>query len=355
MSVSGTLHGPLTRDRVRDLQRELSRLEQQDANPVVLDLSGVTDIDSSGVALLSQWERSLRKEGRRLELKDVPLGVAQTLDLFPSVGPEGPRRARPGPLETLGGRAEEATQSALRALSVYADTCIFTAQALVRPKLLRPSEVLFQMSTIGSQALGVVALISFLLGATLALQSAAQLRQFGANLYVVDLAAISITREIGPLMAAIIVTGRSGSAICAEIGTMVVTEEVDALKTMGIQPLRYLVVPKFIAITLTQPLLTAFANACGIFGAFVVATTALDVATTPFILRLEQALLTKDLVTGLFKSVVFAHLILTIAASTGFDTRGGPDSVGRSTTASVVAGIVAIIAADAVVSLLFYF
>jgi len=136
---------------------------------------------------------------------------------------------------------------------------------------------------------------------------------------------------------------------------MVVTEEVDALRTMGINPIRFLVVPKLIAMTITQPLLTVFANGFGVVGTFFVGLSALDVAPVPFVIRLEQALLLKDVLTGLVKSVVFAHLIVSIAALIGFETRGGPDAVGRSTTMSVVFGIVAVIAADAVASFVFYF
>lgn len=348
-----SLVGELTRNRIPEVEAQLSDLGS-DAR-VVVDLSGVTRIDSAGVAVLSRLARRLRTEGRALELVQIPDSVAHTLKLFPFVDPEVPQRRRPGPLEDLGTKAEGTLALTVRYLSLCADTAYFTWTGLIHPRRIRWGEVFRQMSLIGSQALGVVGLISFLLGATLALQSAAQLRRFGADLYVVDLSAIAITREIGPLMAAIIVTGRSGSAICAEIGTMVVTEEIDALRIMGIPPLRYLVVPKLLAITLTQPLLTAFANAFGILGSFVVATTAMDVAPVPFFIRLEQALLMKDLITGLVKSILFAWLILTIAAATGFETRGGPDAVGRSTTTSVVAGIVAIIAADAVTSLVFYF
>jgi phospholipid/cholesterol/gamma-HCH transport system permease protein len=346
------LQGPLVRDRVFETLEQLKSVPP--AGDVEVDLSEVPRIDSAGVALLSQLARQLREQGRQLHLSHPNAAVADTLRLFPSVEPHSVSRPRAGPLETLGNRTLGARSWALFTASIYADTFIFSLKALLHPRRVRWGEVVHQMATIGSQALGVVGLISFLLGATLALQSAAQLRQFGANLYVVDLAAISITREIGPLMAAIIVTGRSGSAICAEIGTMMVTEEIDALRTMGIRPLRYLVVPKFLAMTFTQPLLTTFANVFGILGAFVVATTALELAPVPFFMRLEQALLAKDLVTGLIKSVVFSHLLLVIAVATGFSTRGGPDAVGRSTTTSVVAGIVAIIAADALTSLVFY-
>jgi len=348
------LRGALVRDRLSEHASQIEA-ELRGSGDVVLDLSGVDRIDSSGVALLTQTARRLQPQGRNLRLENATPDVANTLRLFPALGAPPPPRPLPGVLETLGHRTQLAASAALRFLSMSADLAWFTVGGLLRPRTLRRHEIVEQMATIGSRALGVVGLIALLLGATLALQSAAQLRRFGANIYVVDLAVISITREIGPLITAIIVTGRSGSAICAEIATMVVTEEVDALRTMGINPIRFLVVPKLIAMTLTQPLLTMFANAFGVVGTFLVALTALDVAPVPFVIRLEQALLMKDVLTGLVKSVAFAHLIVAIAALVGFETRGGPDAVGRSTTMSVVFGIVAVIAADAVASFVFYF
>ncbi|MEO1230534.1 MAG: ABC transporter permease, partial [Myxococcota bacterium] len=224
-----------------------------------------------------------------------------------------------------------------------------------RPRSMRWNVVFYEMNNLGASALPVVATIAFLVGGTMALQSAAQLRQFGANVFVVDLIGISMTRELGPLMAAIMVAGRSGSAVAAEIGTMVINEEIDALDTMGINPIRFLVVPKLLAITITQPLLTMFADVAGIFGGFLVAVLYLDVGPTTFFERLEGSLLLKDLVTGVVKAVLFAQLIVSVGALCGFRTKGGSDAVGRSTTTSVVAGIFCVIAADAVASLLFYF
>jgi phospholipid/cholesterol/gamma-HCH transport system permease protein len=344
----------LVRDRI-DEQSSQIEAEFGESGELVVDLSDVDRIDSAGVALLTRTARRLEAQGRQLRLENPSAEVANTLRLFPALGGPPAPRALPGPLEALGDRAHVAGSAAVRFLSMSADLAWFTVGGLFRPRTLRRTEIVDQMATIGSRALGVVGLIGLLLGATLALQSAAQLRRFGANIYVVDLSVISITREIGPLITAIIVTGRSGSAICAEIATMVVTEEVDALRTMGINPIRFLVVPKLIAMTITQPLLTMFANAFGVIGTFLVALVALDVAPVPFVIRLEQALLLKDVLTGLVKSIVFAHLIVAIAALIGFETRGGPDAVGRSTTMSVVFGIVAVIAADAVASFVFYF
>ena len=164
-----------------------------------------------------------------------------------------------------------------------------------------------------------------------------------------------MTREMGPLMTAIMIAGRSGAAIAAEIATMTVSEEIDALRTMGLSPTRYVVVPKFQAITLTMPALTIFADALGIVGGFFVAFFYLDIGVVPFFGQVADALVMKDVVTGLVKSVAFAWIIVLIASRNGFRARGGAESVGLVTTSSVVSSIFWVIVADAGFSILFYF
>ena len=348
------LEGAITRHTIGASARELDAALTGDATTI--DLSGVTEIDSAGIALLAGAQRRASKMGRQLELTGASAELKRTLDLlpFPTI-PEAEADDGEGRLEELGERGASAFDFALATLILAADVAWFTAEGLFKRKGIRWKAVVYEMSAMGSQALPVVGLIAFLIGGTMALQSAFQLRQFGANLFVADLVGVSMTRELGPLITAIGVAGRSGSAVAAELATMTITEEIDALRTMGLNPIRFLVVPKVIAITITQPLLTAFANALAIFGGFLVAVTYLEVGPTSFLSRLEEALYLKDLLTGLFKSVLFAQLIVTIGAVFGLRTTGGADAVGRSTTASVVAGIFAVIVADAIASLAFYF
>ena len=350
------LTGELTVHRIRALQAELEKTAQS-TERLELDLSGVTTIDSAGVAMLALYARQLRTEGRTLVLRGTPDAVVATLRLFPDVGDEEAASARQSGslLERVGAWGGEVIELGRQVLQLFADAAWFTIADLFKRKGMRWGVVAYEMSAMGANAVGVVGLIAFLIGATMALQSATQLRQFGANIFVVDLIGISMTRELGPLMAAIVVAGRSGSSVAAEIGTMVISEEVDALKTMGLHPTRFLVVPKLLAISLTQPLLTVLADLAGITGGFVVAVTYLEVGPTTFFERLQTALFAKDLLTGLVKSVMFAQLIVVVAAISGFRTRGGADAVGRSTTTAVVAGIFAVIVADAVASLVFYF
>lgn len=345
---------PLTRHTVPRLAAQVHEAWKKDRK-LVLDLSQVSEIDSSGAALVASLKRHAENTGKLLHIVGVTRPVESTLALFPYVSEvTGPKRM-PGWLERLGSRTSLGTGVAGEFLVLFADVVWFSVAGLFRRRGIRWQRVVYEMSSMGSQAVGVVGLISFLVGGTMALQSALQLRQFGANIFVADLIGISMTRELGPLMAAIVVAGRSGSAVAAELATMVITEEVDAVRTMGLNPTRFLVVPKFVAITLTQPILTMMANILGIFGGFLVAITYLEVGPSSFLSRLEQALFLKDLLTGLFKSVVFAQLIVTISALCGLRTRGGADEVGRSTTLSVVASIFAVIVADAICSLVFYF
>ena len=333
-------------------------LSQALATPgdIVLEMSGVQAVDSAGAAVLADFVAQVRTQKRLLQVSGLHPSLQRTLQLFPF--PKRDTTPPPSPtgiLERIGNDAAAAQEVFLQYLLMCSDVAWFIVMGLCRRRGIRWQTVGSEMFFMGAKAFGVAGLIAFLVGGTVALQSATQLRQFGASLFVADLIGVSITRELGPLITAIVVAGRSGSAVAAEIGTMVITEEIDALRTMGLNPIRFLVVPKVLAIALTQPLLTVLANALAIFGGFLVAVLYLDVSATAFINRLQTALYVKDIFTGLFKSLLFAGLIVTIGALCGLRTSGGADAVGRSTTLSVVAAIFAIIVADAVCSLVFYF
>ncbi len=348
------LEGKLTRARVPALAGDLE-VAWRTKGPLSLDLSAVSEIDSAGAALLASYKRRADREGRTFEVTGLSDEVARTLDLFPLVEAKPVAHERPGFFERVGQSGAYAQAVVLEYLIMVADVAWFGVVGLFKRPRIRWRIVGYEMSNMGSQAFGVVGLIAFLVGGTIALQSAVQLRNFGANIFVVDLIGVSLTRELGPLMAAIVVAGRSGSAVAAELATMQITEEVDAIKTMGLNPTRFLILPKVVAITLTQPVLTTFANLLGILGGLLVALTYLEVGVEPFFNRLLQALFLRDLLIGLVKSVIFAQLIVTISALIGMRTRGGADAVGRSATASVVASIFAVIVADAFASVVFYF
>lgn len=223
-----------------------------------------------------------------------------------------------------------------------------------RGKPLRYRAILAQSVRFGWDSVLIVSVISFSIGLILAMQAADQLKPFGAEIYVANLVSVSLTRELGPMMTAIIIAGRGGSAIAAEIGTMKVAEEIDALKTMGLNPLGFLVVPRFLAMLLMLPALSLISDIIGIFGAYLFSLTALEINSVRFINQVANALVLKDLVTGFIKTFVFAGIIASIGCYQGFIVKGGAEGVGKSTTNSVVISIFLIIAADVVFTALFY-
>lgn len=221
---------------------------------------------------------------------------------------------------------------------------------LIKKQDFRKGTLGDQMFLIGYKALSIVGLLSFLIGMVLALQAAIQLKTYGAGIFLGPLIGITMVREMGPLLTAVILAGRTGSATTAEIGTMVVAEEIDALRTMGINPVQFVAVPKFWAITLTMPVLNILSTMAGIVGGFCVAITYLDLASNLYWGELWKYLIFKDVLAGFVKSVVFSWLIIWIGTYYGFQVRGGAESVGRKTTASVVVCIFIIIITDALFS-----
>ena len=206
----------------------------------------------------------------------------------------------------------------------------------------------------GYASLPLVALISFLIGIIMALQSAYQLRQLGAVGLVANLVAISVTRELAPLLTAIVVAGRVGSSIAAELGTMKVSQEIDALKVMGIDPIAFLAVPRMAALVITLPCLVIFSDVVGILGGLMVSSLGLGLSAAAYLETTRDALVLQDVYTGLVKALAFAAIIGLVGCHQGLGTGGGAEEVGRSTTAAVVRSIVLIIAADVIVTAVFY-
>jgi len=235
------------------------------------------------------------------------------------------------------------------------DSIYWTFAAPVLGKGLRVGSAFDEMVKVGVTAIPIVVLISFSIGLILAMQAAYQLEQFGATIFTADLVAVAQTRELGPLMTAIIVAGRSGSGIAAEIGTMKVGEEIEALQSMGFNPIKFLVVPKLLALAVMVPCLTIISDLIGIAGGTSIAVLSLNLGLTRYLNRTLFALVFKDLITGLIKSLVFAGLIGLTGCYMGFMVEGGAEGVGRRTTQSVVVSIFLIILADAFFTSLFYY
>jgi phospholipid/cholesterol/gamma-HCH transport system permease protein len=344
-------------EHIRSVWSDVSRfLRSHTGTPILLDFERVKTFDSSGIALLRMIRRYCREHRMEMELRSAPRRVEDFYRYveLESDFPDAPSIPLPDPISRLGGffvKEGESSLNLARFIGNFSKTC---AGILKGKRRLRWKEILFYMQSAGYEALFIVFLLSFLIGLVMAFQAAVQLRQFGANIYVADLVSISISRELGPVFTAVILAGRSGSAFAAEIGTMKINEEVDALTVMGIEVTEFLVLPKVLALAAAGPLLTIFADVSAILGGVIVGIVSLDLTANAFMSEVHWALTLGDVMTGLFKSVVFAMLVSLIGCFRGLQTEKGAQSVGRQTTSAVVSGIFLIIAADAVFTVLFY-
>ncbi len=220
---------------------------------------------------------------------------------------------------------------------------------------LKRRPVLSQMSKTGIDSFFIVSLCALFTGIVLVFQSAYQMQKLGAERFIAHLVARSMCRELGPVFTALIIAGRAGASISAELGTMKVTEQIDALQTMATDPVKYLVVPRFLALTTMVPVLTVYANFIGIFGGYMVAVWKLGITSSMYISSTFDALALKDIFSGLFKSVVFAAIICTVSCFQGLRAEGGAEGVGKATTLAVVVSFILIIAADCLFTAFFYF
>ena len=346
------INGELTKHTVPALNDEFSKYS--DRTITTIDLQQITKVDSAGIAFVDDMVS-------RLELDpDASLSMNKLVKtayyIFTSAKLKPVIKKKKLDLFTqLGSGSVDFIKSVKDGLYLIADISYWSFVGIFDKKGQRKGSVIQQALFIGVDALGIIALLSMILGLILALQSAAQLRQFGANIFVADLMAVSMVTEMGPILTAIILAGRSGSSIASEIATMQVTEEIDALKMMAINPIRYIVVPKFHAITICIPLLVTASTLIGIFGGLIIAITYLDLSATVFINRVFEVLTLRDAIIGLGKSYFFAWVIVIIGSYYGFNVKGGAEGVGKVTTQAVVASIFWVIILDAINSLIFYF
>ncbi len=322
-----------------------------------IDAECLKTIDSAGVAAIDQVIESLKKFSIETKIINASEKIENSLTVFSSLELSEKEFRKPpklGYIENLGDKIFTILNNIKYFIYLAADMFFWGVAGIFSKKGQRKGEFFVQSNLIGVNALPIVGLISFLVGFILSLQSAQQLRSFGANIFVVDLIAISMTREMGPLMTAIIIAGRSGSSIASEIATMKISEEIDALKTMGLNPIKYVVLPKLYAMTISMPLLTIFADVIGIAGGFIIGITYLKLSPTAFVDRMANVMVLKDIITSIVKSFVFAWLITIVGVFFGLRAKGGAGGVGRSTTASVVTAIFMVIVADSILGLLFY-
>ena len=358
--VTFTVSGRVALDNLESFISETqTRLQEMIPARLRVDLAGVEFLDSAGALALMELEREVRGRSVTFEfanLTDKARGIMGLIDPKALVTP---------PLisdRQTGNIVERLGEATLRVIDDYKRMSTFLGEllgalthALLHPRAVRWNDVAFYMKRAGVDGLPIVGLIALLLGLILAFMSSLQLKQFGANIYVASLLAISIVKELGPIMTAILVAGRSGSAFAAEIGTMMVNEEVDALTTMGFSPVRFLAVPKVLATLIVVPLLTLYADFFGILGGLIVGIVGLDLTTYTYLKETQTSLSLMDLITSLIKSGFFAVIIAGIGCQRGFEVRGGAEAVGAATTSAVVAAIFLIIVTDSAFALVFQY
>ncbi|MBK3773098.1 MlaE family lipid ABC transporter permease subunit [Azospirillum brasilense] len=343
-----------------DLSGTLDRFALDGGGAVSLDLSRLDAMDTVGAYLLSTLSDRLKAAGHGVDLSAIRPEHAALFDAVREVGPPPVERAEThhpilDMLERTGRTAVDGLREGRDLLSFLGLITITFGRLIVNPRRLRFRSVMFHIEQTGLNALPILGLLSFLIGVVLAFQGADQLRRFGAELFVVNLLGVSILREIGILMTAIIVAGRSGSAFTAQIGTMKVNQEVDAISTLGLDVVELLVVPRALALMITLPLLAFYADIMGLFGGAVMSYATLDITFGQFIRQLHGAVTLPHFVVGLVKAPVFALVIAMVGCYEGLKVSGSAESVGTLTTKSVVESIFLVIVLDAVFSVLFSF
>ncbi len=337
-----------------ELESHAERLEKGDT--MDFDLSDVEAIDGGAMALLVSVRAGLRHRGIGCEFVHTTERVQDFVHLYSGdIDPKRrTKRKPPRAFEEIGRRTLAFVQEVKGVFGFFGTSVLAALGILKEPRTANWKEVLPIMERSGVDAVPIVLLINFLVGFVMAFQGAVQLKQFGANIYVADLVGLSVTRELGPLMTAIIVCGRSGAAFAAELGTMKVSEEIDALRALGIGPIRYLVLPRAVGLMLVMPILTLLADLVGILGGLVVGLATLDLTVSGYLIETRKVLTVWDVSSGMVKSVVFGAAIALISCQQGFATTGGAEGVGQRTTASVVASLFTLILLDAGFTVFFH-
>ena len=317
-----------------------------------LDISKLDSLDTPGALFLCGLrDKGVELRGIRADHREL-LDLICGLDLKPLPKVESVPRWRQLVIQ-FGEGAHDARHDVLDIIAFLGRAAGWTAAALLHPACLRPASISRHVEETGVHALPIIGLMAVMIAIVIGYQGVAQLRPYGGEDFTINLVAVSMLREMGVLITAIMVAGRSGSAYTAEIGVMKTREEVDALKVMGIEPMQVLVVPRVIALVITLPLLTFFADIMGLIGGAAISQSLLDVSPLQYVTRVHQAVDGSDLFVGLFKAPIFAFFIAVVSCMHGLRVKGSAESVGRETTRAVVKAIFLVIVLDAFFSILF--
>ena len=341
--------GSLTIGRVGSTQRELDVAP----DPLVIDLSGVDKMDTVGAWLI---HRTMRDRGARV------VGASKTVQsLLDQVAEaDHPTKVRPDKgnaplrtLEELGAWVADAGKTMVGMVAFFGATLAGFAAVIRRPKKFRLNAVIQRFDVVGVRALGIIGLMTFLIGLVIGQQGAVQLEQFGAEIYTINLIGRLTLRELATLMTAIMVAGRSGSAFAAQIGTMKITEEIDAMRTIGVSPIEALVIPRMLAAVIMMPLLSFYAMIMSLVGGGIFVWVALGIPPLTFVQRLQEVVPLYDLWVGLIKAPVFGFIIALAGCFQGMQVKGNSEEVGLRTTNAVVQSIFMVIVLDAVFAVFF--
>jgi phospholipid/cholesterol/gamma-HCH transport system permease protein len=356
--LSLTIEGRLDSATTAKVWREAtSAIEKMSPNRVVVDASKINYCDVSGIGLLVEILKRQQMRGGEAEIRGLQARFQRILDLFDPAkfrDAQTEKRKSVNLAEEVGKTVYRIWQDAYDLIVFVGEVFISLVYAFRNPRRVRWKDAFLVAETTGVNALPIIALVSFLVGLIMGFQAVIPMRQFGAEIFVANLVGLAILRELGPLMTAIVLTGRSGSAFAAELGTMKVNEEIDALNTMGLDPVRFLVVSRVIAALAMTPLLTIFSDLIGVMGGSLV----LRSLGYPFVTYWNEvlsALSYTDFLGGLVKSLVFGIMIAGIGCLRGLQTKIGATAVGESATRAVVSGIVLIVVIDGVFSVVYYY
>lgn len=351
--------GTWTVEHAGDLDELVDGIRFDGVDHASLDLSGLTSLDTAGVWILRRTQKKLADSGVASELVGLDPAYQPLLDIVEEADeqPHEPLREEPhfilAMFERVGRALFDALSEAKMLVNFFGLTIVTLVMALPKPRKLRPVALINQMEQTGLNAVPIVCLLNFLIGIVIAYQGAVQLRKFGAEIFTIDGLAFGIPREIAVLITAIVVAGRSGSAFTAQIGTMQVNQEVDALRTVGLNPIEVLVLPRINALLITLPMLVFLADVAGLMGGALMSVLSLDLTVGQFMKRLEDVISLQHFLVGMVKAPVFAYIIAIVGCFEGLRVTGSAESVGKMTTKAVVESIVLVILADALFSILF--
>ena len=348
--------GSWTIPHINKIKSELEKLSMPSDAEIIFDMSGMEEMDTAGAWLLFRTIFPLEKRKRPVVVTGLNRKASILFDLIKSrdvVPGAAPQPEKIGFFERVGRQSVEGLKQGMGIMSFLGQTTLACIHLIFHPVRIPLRSILYNIQKAGFDALPIVGLLSFLMGVVIAYQGGVQLRLYGAQLYVADLVALSMLRELAPMITAIIVAGRTGSSYTAQIGTMKVTEEIDAMISMGLSPLERLVVPKLVAMVISLSLLTVFADILGVLGGLFMCNLMLDIGPSTFMERVKEGVDMASYLIGVGKAPIFAANIALIGCYQGFQVRGSAESVGQRTTTSVVQSIFIVIVIDAVFSVIF--